>query len=325
MKAIVNTAPGKLEWLELPTPEPKGTQVRIRTAACGICATDLEMIAGWDRTGFPAIPGHEWGGTVDAVGERAPTELLGRRCVGNNLLGSGREVGFECPGGYAEYFLTESQNVFALPDGFELSAAAVIEPLAVAVRGMNRLGTNLTGPAVVFGDGPIGLLMIQLLAMKGVQDITGIGGRDSRLHLAKELGANRTLNYHELVEPLSEAILQSSGNLFPLVVEASGSRAAINAATDIAAPSGCILILGDYGQTGRADFLWNHILHQEITLIASNASEGAWETAVDLATSGTIRLDILVTHRLPAREFEIGMSLIENRQDDVLKLVLEWQ
>ncbi len=68
MKAIVNTGPGRLEMRDLPTPSPAAGQVRIRTGAVGICATDLEMIGGWDRTGFPAIPGHEWSGTVDALG-----------------------------------------------------------------------------------------------------------------------------------------------------------------------------------------------------------------------------------------------------------------
>ena len=66
MKAIVHVAPGRLEWQDWPLPQPGPGQARIRTLACGICATDLEMIAGWNRTGFPAIPGHEWSGVVDA-------------------------------------------------------------------------------------------------------------------------------------------------------------------------------------------------------------------------------------------------------------------
>ena len=81
MKAIVNTAPGRLEMRELPLPEPLRGEARIRTGACGICATDLVMIDGWERTGFPSIPGHEWSGTVDAVGPGVDEELLGRRCV----------------------------------------------------------------------------------------------------------------------------------------------------------------------------------------------------------------------------------------------------
>src|SRR2546427_671055 len=68
MKAIVNTGPNQLELLDYPLPAPAPGQVRIRTAACGICATELEVIKGWDRTGFPTVPGHEWAGVVDSVG-----------------------------------------------------------------------------------------------------------------------------------------------------------------------------------------------------------------------------------------------------------------
>jgi len=81
MHAIVNTGPGKLEWQTLPTPEPAAGQVRIRTAACGICATDLQMIAGWERTKFPSIPGHEWSGVVDAIGSGVDVSLVGKPCV----------------------------------------------------------------------------------------------------------------------------------------------------------------------------------------------------------------------------------------------------
>lgn len=65
---IVNVGPNQLELTTLPLPDPKAGQVRIQTAACGICATDLSMIEGWERTGFPAIPGHEWSGIVESVG-----------------------------------------------------------------------------------------------------------------------------------------------------------------------------------------------------------------------------------------------------------------
>ncbi len=92
MNAIVNTAPGRLEWKEWPTPEPGPSQVRVRTVACGICATDLEMIAGWKRTGVPSIPGHEWSGVVEAVGPGVGTEWLGRAVVGDNHRHAFRRV-----------------------------------------------------------------------------------------------------------------------------------------------------------------------------------------------------------------------------------------
>src|SRR5512136_3093109 len=130
MKAIVNTGPNRLEFLEVPMPQPGPGQVRIRTGACGICATDMLMIAGWDRTGFPSIPGHEWAGTVDELGEGVDQALLGRRCTGENALSTGGEVGFENPGGYGEFFVTEARNIYPLPARFPFRTAALMEPLA---------------------------------------------------------------------------------------------------------------------------------------------------------------------------------------------------
>ncbi|MFB3893923.1 MAG: zinc-binding dehydrogenase [Phycisphaerae bacterium] len=308
MRAIVNTGPGKLEMREVSKPLPGRGQVRIRTGACAICATDLAMIAGWERTPFGSIPGHEWAGTVDAAGEGVDSSLVGRRCVAENVWTSdGGEVGFEHPGGYAEYFVTEAANVHVLPDDFDLTAAALIEPLAVCVRAVKRLaraasilevrGSEL-GRTLIMGDGPIGLLMTAILR-------TGVlvGGRQHRLMLARELGADSTINYHDLTpgNP-ADGIRRARRGVFPemaefqTIIEASGSDAAMQASLDLAAVGARVLVIGDYG-AARAGFPWNRILHRELELIGSNASAGAWGEAVALATrvgtvppSGTVPL-----------------------------------
>ncbi len=323
MRAIVNTGPGELRWTERPLPQPGPGQVRIRTGACGICATDLHMIAGWQRTGFPAIPGHEWSGIIDAIGDNVPSELLGRRCVGQNVLKDGGEIGFEHPGGYGEYLITEAPNLYLLPDDFPFSLAALIEPLAVAVRGIRRLRIADLRGALVFGDGVIGLLMLLLLRRAGVEKVVVIGGRAGRLALAREFGAAATVNYHRAGDDLVAAIMETEGRSFPNIVEASGSSRAIQAALEIIAPEGHILILGDYEET-HANFLWNHLLHREIELIGSNASAGAWSEAVSLAVSGELPLQRLVTQRLPAEHFAEGIELVRSRKDNVVKVVLEW-
>ncbi len=323
MKAIVNTGPGQLAWQDWPLPQPGAGQVRIRTGACAICATDLQMIAGWQRTGFPSIPGHEWSGTVDAVGAGVDPGLAGRRCVAENVLADGGEVGFEHPGGYAAYLLTEARNVQVLPPDFPLTAAALIEPLAVAVRGMRRLRLEGKKRALIFGDGPIGLLTLMLLRRAGVQDVLLVGGRSQRLALACELGATWVLNYHEAGDDLAAAVCQAGGGQFPAVVEASGSAAAVQAGLDVVARCGRILVLGDY-HGAHAGFAWNQLLLQEIELIGSNASAGAWPEAVRLATEGQLPLARLVTHRLPAARFAEGVELMRSRQPDVIKVVLEW-
>jgi threonine dehydrogenase-like Zn-dependent dehydrogenase len=332
MRAIVNTAPGRLEMLDWPLPEPGPGQVRIRTAACGVCATDLAMIAGWVRTGYPAIPGHEWAGTVDAVGPGVNANLLGCRCVAENVWADGGEVGFEHPGGYGEYFLTEAANVYPLPDSFPLTTAALIEPLAVCVRGLRRLRIEDKRRALVIGDGPIGLIMVMLLRRAGVEEIVLVGGRPGRLAVGRERGAAKTLNYHEVSDSLSAAIRGIGGDPFPNVLEVSGTHASIAAALEVVAHGGHVLVLGDYNGA-RADFAWNDLLHREIELIGSNASAGAWPEAVRLAiacpafpgTEDSLPLARLVTHRLPAERFAEGIELMRSRRGDVIKVVLEWE
>jgi threonine dehydrogenase-like Zn-dependent dehydrogenase len=324
MKAIVNTAPNRLQLLDWPMPQPGPGQVRIRTGACAICATDLNMIAGWERTGTPAIPGHEWAGTVDAVGAGLNPAPIGRRCVGDNILSDGGEVGFEHPGGYGEYFLTEAKNLYLLPDDFPLTRATLIEPLSVCVRAMRRLGHEQVEPVLIFGDGSIGLLTLLLLVQAGVKQIAVIGGRDGRLAKAKEFGAAELVNYHELGPDPASAIRKRLGVTFATVVEASGSADALTAALELTGQCGTILVLGDYG-SARARFPWSNLLHREIELIGSCTGTGAWPEAVRLAVEGTLPLDDLISHRLPAERFLDGLALLRDRRSDAIKVVLEWE
>ena len=323
MKAIVNTGVGRLEMRDVPLPSPGPGQVRIRTAACGICATDLEMIDGDPRTPCPSILGHEWSGVVDAAGGSVEAALVGRHCVGENVLDDGGEVGFEHPGGYGQFLLTEAKRLRALPDDFPLPAAALIEPLAVCVRGLRRLDPQDRGGAIVLGDGPVGLILVMLLRRAGVGPILLVGGRPGRLALGSAAGAAATLNYHQVEGDLAEAVCRAAGGPAPNVLEVSGSPVAVEAAPRCARNEGKVLVLGDYGPA-RSGFRWNDLLHREIHLIGSNASAGAWDEAVRLAVAREVPLAELVTHRLPAERFQEGMDLLRNRRDDVVKVVLEW-
>lgn len=323
MRAIVNTGPGVLELRELPAPVPGHGQALIRTAFCGICATDLQMIAGWKRTGFPSIPGHEWSGTVESVGPGADRRLVGKPCVAENVLSDGSEVGFEHPGGYGELFLTEARNVLPLPAGLDLAAAAVVEPLAVCVHALARLARPVGAcePVLVIGDGAIGLLLTMALSHRGCRGVTLVGGRAGRLGLAAELGATRTLNYHELGPALAAEMMERFGCQFPLIFEASGSPAAMDATLELVEKLGTIVEIGDYGD-GRATFSWNLILHKEPMILGANASSGAWPEAVRLAAQ--LPLSRLVSRRIPAARYEEGLALVKARDPSIVKVVLEW-
>lgn len=321
MDAIVVAAPGNVEWRRVPDPVPGPGQVLIRTGACGICATDLAMIAGWSRTGPGAIPGHEWAGTVEAVGPGVAPSLEGLRCVAENVLRDGGEVGFEHPGGYAQLFLTEAALLQPLPVGLPFPVATLIEPLAVCHRGLRRLGPLEAGPVLVFGDGPIGLLLVLLLARRGAESLL-VGGRPERLALARELGAGAVLNYHEAGSGLADALAARLGRAVPHVIEASGSARSLEAAFGLVR-GGRILVLGDYGEEA-ARFPWNTVLHRELTLVGSNASAGAWPEAVALAGELAPSLARLVTRALPAVRFEEGLALVRDRRAGAIKVVLDW-
>jgi 2-desacetyl-2-hydroxyethyl bacteriochlorophyllide A dehydrogenase len=326
MNAIVNTGPGRLEWSDWPTPDPGPGQVRIRTRAVGICATDLEMIAGWERTGFPSIPGHEWSGVVDATGPGVDPSLAGTPCVAENVWADGGEVGFEHPGGYGACFVTEAARVQTLDAGTPAHVAVLIEPLAVCVRGLRRLcpgGGPAAEPILVFGDGPIGLLTTLLLASAGARDLTVIGGRDRRLALARDFGARQALNYHPYGDGLAEAIRRASGAAFATIVEATGSPRAMPASMELAAAGADILVLGDYAG-GQAAFRWNQLLHKELRLIGSNASAQAWPEATRLGMALRAQLEQMVTHRFAAHDFAAAFQLVRSRDPGVIKVVLEW-
>lgn len=324
MRAIVNTGPGVLELRTLPDPVPGPGQALIRTAFCGICATDLQMIAGWDRTGFPSIPGHEWSGVVEAVGPGGDPGLVGRACVAENVLADGGEVGFEHPGGYGELFLTEARNVLPLPAGLELSVAPLVEPLAVCVHALDRLARPVGAdePVLVIGDGAIGLLLLKVLVARGCRNATLVGGRAARLALARESGAARALNYHEMTGgAFGEAVVRAAGRRFPMVFEASGSPAAVDACLDLVAPLGTVVVIGDYGPA-RASFAWNTVLHRQATIVGTNASAGAWPEAVRLAPR--LPLERLVSRRLPAERFAEGIALVKARDPAIVKVMLAW-
>jgi len=331
MRAIVLVAPGRLEMREVPRPNPPQGHVRIRTAACGVCATDLAMIDGNPRVKCPAILGHEWSGFVDAVGTGADEALVGKACVASNILEDGGEVGFEHAGGYGEFLVTAADNVQVIPAGFDMTAAALIEPLAVGVRAIRRLRLQDKRAALIFGDGPVGLLMLVLLRRAGVENVLLVGGRAGRLALARQLGAADVVNYHEVAFDLAAAIAEkfctgascAATPGFPNVVEATGSAAAMAAALELAAPGGKVLVIGDYGDA-RADFPWTLLLHRELELIGSNASAGAWPEAVRLAADPSFPLARLVSARLPAARFAEAIGLVRSRTGDVVKVIMEW-
>ncbi len=191
------------------------------------------------------------------------------------------------------------------------------------MHALDRLGRKVGAdePTLVIGDGAIGLLLAMVLSHRGCRGVTLVGGRAGRLAIAADLGVARTLNYHELDAALAEGVMKRCGRQFPLIFEASGSPAAMDATLELVEKRGTIVEVGDYGD-GRATFSWNHILHKEPVILGANASSGAWPESVRMAPQ--LPLGRLVSRRVPAARYEEGLALVKARGPSIVKVVLEW-
>lgn len=219
-RSLTIERPGSHRLSEGPLPEPGPGEVRVRVAAAGICMSDREVYDGHRDPAYvryPLVPGHEWSGTVDAVGEGVDPALLGRRTVAEGFRSCGRcercrygetslctagydETGFTRPGAFADHVVVPARLLHLLSDDADLRAAALLEPAAVIAAAV-RAGSPEPGERIaVLGAGTLGLLAVQLLAAVSPSELTVIDPREERASLALDFGAGEARTPKEAME-----------------------------------------------------------------------------------------------------------------------------
>ncbi len=248
MRAIVIDQPGSFRVAEVPDPVPRAGEVIVKVECCGICGTDLHILAGeFPPTPYPITPGHEFAGLVvargpgvdDGAGPRLaegdrvavdPSLYCGscRRCRAGrgNLCANWGAIGDTVDGAFAEYVAVPAVNTYRLPDHIDGQAGAMAEPLACAVHGVRRLGPVLGESAVVVGAGTMGLLLLQLLVRAGAGPVAVVDRVGTRLDVARGLGAAQTVSSADELD----------GARFEVAVDATGVPAAIETALEPARP-----------------------------------------------------------------------------------------
>src|SRR5688500_3746657 len=216
MRAIVVERPDSVGLSEIDTPMPGPGEARVRSVVAGVCRTDLDIIAGaldtrWVR--FPVIPGHEWSGVVDAVGEGVTLVEPGQRvvCEGNIGCMSCRRcragdthlcqhydaVGFTRGGGWGEFVVVPARILHPLPEQVSFEAAALVEPGSCVVKALGRAGIEPAETVGVIGVGAMGALAIRIARLRSPAAIVAYGLRDEELELARSLGADAVVNVAE--------------------------------------------------------------------------------------------------------------------------------
>jgi 2-desacetyl-2-hydroxyethyl bacteriochlorophyllide A dehydrogenase len=289
---------------------------------CGICGTDLHILAGeFPPTPYPITPGHEFAGTIVAlgtdikpdlaVGTRVavdPSLLCGycRRCRAgrDNLCENWAAIGDTVDGAFAEYVAVPAVNAYKLPDHIDGQLGAMAEPLACAVHGLRRLGDVSGDHVALVGAGTMGLLLLQLLVHAGAGPVTMVDRVASRLDVARKLGAAFT------VTDASEL----DGERFDVAVDATGVPAAIQAALGLVDRGGRLLIFGVSPAEATLSASPFRIYNDEITITGSMAILRSFGQAVDMLSGGATDLRPLLSVPLSLEEFERAVENVRSGQ-----------
>lgn len=309
MAAAVLKGPGRIEVEAVPVPVLGDDDVLVAVELCGICGSDLHLVLdGWGQPG--GWPGHEWVGTVAAVGPAVTTWRPGdvvvggpaARCGTCHMCRAGRPslcTERDTPGihaeqgGFATYTAARADELLGLPPGIEPRAAALAEPLAVALHGITQAGLEPGRRVLVFGAGPIGALTIAALRASGIDDVGAVEPAPSRQVLARAVGATSVRHPDELVVPSIAEPGLVVDDAVDVVLECSGKAAAMEAGLAQLVRGGTLVLVGAGIEPPRFDP--NRILLNELVITGAFTYDGdGFERALELLHSGTMPLEALL-------------------------------
>ena len=322
MRALVLDHPGSFRVADVPDPTPQATDIVVRVECCGICGTDLHILAGeFPPTPYPITPGHEFAGTVVArgadvrpdlpIGARVavdPSLYCGycRRCRAgrDNLCENWAAIGDTVDGAFAEFVAVPAVNAYRLPDHLDAQYGAMAEPLACAVHGMRRLGPVFGDPVVVIGAGTMGLMMLQLLLHAGAGPVAVVDRVSERLEVARKLGAAQAVTD---AGALDEA-------RFGVAVDATGVPEAIEAAIGLLDRGGRMLVFGVSPAEAAIRVSPFRVYNDEITITGSMAILRSFRQAVDLLASGAVDPRPLLGEPLPLERWGEAVDRVRGGQ-----------
>jgi 2-desacetyl-2-hydroxyethyl bacteriochlorophyllide A dehydrogenase len=318
MNAVVFESVGSLALRSVPDPTPQPDEVVLRVAQAGICGTDLHIFRGEYLSTFPLIPGHEFVGEVVAVGRDVRGIAVGQRAVGDPNLSCGncefcrslqpnhcrrwQAVGVTRAGAFAEYVALPARAVYPVPDSIDDAAAAFIEPLACVVYALGRIRVRAGDDVLIFGGGPMGLLLTQALRRVGGARLTLVEPNAQRAELARRVGADAVLT------PAEASELPRDPGKFHVVVDATGLPRVIERALDPLRPGGTYLQFGVAPIGAQAAWEPYRIFRNDWTIVGSFALSQTFAPAIRWLEAGAIDVAPLVSHVLPLAEFAAGFA-----------------
>lgn len=333
MKGLVKYDRGvnSAEIREVAEPAAIPGHVIIEVAACGICGTDLHILADEYPSKPPVILGHEFSGTIAEVGPQVSRFRPGDRVVSIpffstcgrcrfcltghwNLCPERVTTGAGVNGGFTNYVLMPERTLFRVPDQVDLKLAALSEPLACTVRAVLEETRVSAGDVVmVVGPGPIGIMAMQVALAAGARTmVCGTSQDEARLELAGKLGADDVVDIQK-EDPVEWMREKTNGEGADIVFECSGAAPAVMMGIQMLRRRGQYTQIGLFGKPLTVDV--NQVVLKEIIIHGSYSSSWtSWKKAQELISQKRIQLAPLASDILPLRAWQLGFEKCRNKE-----------
>lgn len=320
MKAIVYTAPNKVECREASKPNVPEGYVLLKNAYAGICGTDLNIFAGTHpRAKAPLILGHEFSATIES---KHPQYPIGTKVTVNPLISCGscipcttgqshvcndlKLVGIDVDGGMAEYVAVDADKVIPLPENLSLELGALSEPIAVAVHAVRTAKFLVGDRAVVYGAGTIGLCVALTLRAYGASEVIIIEANELRQQKAKELGFK---TFNSLKDDVIKELANITNNAgIDYVFDCAGHPAVIKQVTEIVKVQGTIVIVAAYKKPTEMNLIQGMFKELSIQFVRVYTKRDI-ELALNLLTE-IPKFSEIITHVLRPEQAMEGFELL---------------
>jgi 2-desacetyl-2-hydroxyethyl bacteriochlorophyllide A dehydrogenase len=319
MHAIVFTAPDQLSYEQVENPVCAPDEVVVKVSQVGICGTDIHISRNDYHSTFPIIAGHEFVGNVIETGKQVTALHNGDRVAVDPNLYCGecyfcrqeqsnhclnwQGVGITRPGGFAEFVAVPARACYLVPETLTDTQAAFIEPLSCVIHALKRMRTWPGDDVLIFGAGPMGLLLVQAMRHTGASRVVVVEKQPDRKNLARTMGANTAITPGP---DLTKELLAIAPYGYAIVIDATGVQEVIQQALQYVKPRGQYMQFGVTSKGVTVQWEPYEIYHKDMTIIGSFALCYTFQPAVAWLENRVVNVDPLVSHTLPLSEFQQG-------------------
>lgn len=339
MKALNLYGIGDLRYDDVPMPDYAEDEVLVKVRAVGICGSDIPRVFSKGTYHFPTIIGHEFSGEIVNAKD---VSLIGRgvavfplipcaqcnackdqkyaQCKQYDYYGSRRD------GGMSEYVAVKKKNLVFIPESVSYQVAAMSEPAAVALHAFRKAKMQKSESLVIFGVGPIALLMARFAKLAGIKDIILVARSKEKVEFARTLGFFQVVD-SSIIDVSKYVIEHTNGTGASVCVEGTGTTEVLEMCLQCTANFGRVIALGNpLGEIALSQQSYWQILRKELQLIGTwnssfSLNENDWQEVMNVMNEGLLDVEHLITHVFHLSEYKEAFGLMHEKKESYCKIM----